>query len=133
MKPVSMWCTLGMSLFLVLSMEARAQSASSAIPTQANPALPTRLKPQVGAITVLSGPLTATVFIDGSGELFVENPATGIRGTSIIPSGKAGTNTPDSIRSVPPDLTPLVNQDPLASPSLGGRIFPDLPIFPPTD
>src|SRR5262249_3584313 len=93
MKPVSMWVTLGISLFLALNAES-IDGRRIPIPAQGefppDPLPVSQTKPQNGTPTIQSGSLTATVFINGSGELFVGN------------STRQGTQT----LRVPPELPP---------------------------
>src|SRR5262245_26513123 len=84
MKPVSMWITLGMSLSIVLctgiiapTSAENSKNVGCTIPEYCRvegylKPTTTQPKPQNGTqtISVTTNSLTATVFIDGSGELF---------------------------------------------------------------
>jgi hypothetical protein len=78
MKPMSMWVILGMSLLLVLTTEAANLNNRSIIVNDPDFGTPPAVKntiPIPSRTQVNNNSLTATVFIDGSGELFVANPA----------------------------------------------------------
>src|SRR5262245_5612834 len=100
MKPVSMLVTLGVSLFLALNAES-IDGRRIPIPAQGefppDPLPVSQTKPQNGTPTTQSGPLTATVFLNGSGELFVVNPVARIQSTQSI-SNPAPT-PPDPARN----------------------------------
>src|SRR5262249_32640986 len=85
MKPVNRWVVLGMSLSIVLCIGMRALTSAENSKNVNSCTLPeycqvdgyskpttTQPKPQSGMPTtqIGSGPLSSTVFIDGSGELF---------------------------------------------------------------
>jgi hypothetical protein len=81
MKPVSRWVTLGMSLSIVICIRMIAPVNAENLRASDGATLGTfagiKQQPKNGTppTQFRAGPLTTTVFIDGSGELFVENPA----------------------------------------------------------